>query len=149
MVMKPRVLTHWKKCIWIFNYNSAEKCWIHWIEEILRKLPRMISQECANVTTHKFITAKQSWKCWVEHNKVVNEEISQEEQQADTLQPCSSMVESLNDESSNGEYDDGTCKICKRNVEIRVNTKYTMNISDYDKNDTPADDFFCSICIGS
>ena len=59
------------------------------------------------------------------------------------------MVESLNDESSNGEDDDGTCKICKRNVEIRVNTKYTMNISDYDKSDTPADDFFCSICIGS
>ena len=49
-----------------------------------------------------------------EYTTVINEEIPQEEQQPGPSWQCNNLAESLNDETSDKEKDDGaTCKICK------------------------------------
>ena len=58
---------------------------------------------------------------------VVNEEVPQEEQQLGRSQQCSNLAESSNDESSDGEGDDTTCKMCK----IGFNAICTMNVSSF------------------
>ena len=95
-------------------------------EEILRKLPRTISQESTNVSMDKThislfqqnraekIGGRRGREKKIPAAMVANEKIAQEEQQPGLSRRCSNLADSLNDERRNEEEDEATTyKICK------------------------------------
>ena len=101
------------------NPFYSRYCPLNW-KEILRKLPRAISQESANVSMNETLISflqrnrtenvkgKRGKGKKISSATVVDEEIPQEEKKPDSSQKCNILAESSNDESSDEEEDDGT-----------------------------------------